>query len=777
VAFAGQGGADAVAKFMTKVVAGGEIVDLSNVAAGAGEKDDMLRAGEQGHQVPADVVDVVGGIFFAADDGGVACESDDRAEILIVPVAHSEDRNIRIDGAGGANDIGVQFAGVRDFFAIAHEKAPVKVEAGHLTGGMRELGITPRLPGARGCIDDGVGDLVFIARIGLGDQAGEQRAALVGMACGDEDILSGNRCLLRDALPGGVGEMLRRDQRIGPDKGDARLVIIDNAGDRQERIVHGPAATRGEPAGKVAAHGGGDVGLREADFEHAVWLRICTPRRLASDRILKPMALEKYKAKRHFNVTSEPKGKVAKRKAKEPIFVIQEHDASRHHYDFRLEAEGVLKSWAVPKEPTLDPTIKRLAVQVEDHPLEYAKFHGDIPEGQYGAGHVEIWDNGTYENLMEKKTRPMDVAKSVEAGHVEVELHGRKLKGAFVLVRTKFGRPGKDNWLLIKMKDEFAREGSEVRVRGSEKTNPDRRKAPSPVLPRGTGGGGSSPTKAPIAWTNVEKVMFPEKGYTKGDVLEFYLKMSEWLLTYLMDRPITVERLPDGVKDGGPKFWQKNTPEYYPQWIQRVDLPEQGGRRVQYALINDAQALMYFVNQGALTFHTYFSRVGNLERPDFVLFDLDPSGAKFSQVIQVAKELKKALDEEKVEAFVKTSGKSGLHVVTPCPGACRGYVEARAWAASVAGKPVRENREIATVERSKSGRHGRVYVDVEQNALGKHAVPPYVLRAVAEATVSVPLEWKELNSRLDPAHFDLKTALQRVKQKGDLWKDLRWNGR
>src|SRR5947199_1312561 len=183
------------------------------------------------------------------------------------------------------------------------------------------------------------------------------------------------------------------------------------------------------------------------------------------------MALEKYKAKRHFGVTPEPKAKVERSKTG-PIFVIQEHHASRLHWDFRLEAQGVLKSWAVPKEPVMDPAIKRLAVQVEDHPLEYAKFHGDIPEGQYGAGHVEIWDKGTYENLMEKKAQPLKMPEAIDAGHVEVELHGRKLRGGFALIRTHMGK-GKENWLLIKKKDEFAKEGSGFGVQGSGKTNPE----------------------------------------------------------------------------------------------------------------------------------------------------------------------------------------------------------------------------------------------------------------------------------------------------------------
>src|SRR5437016_13075593 len=118
------------------------------------------------------------------------------------------------------------------------------------------------------------------------------------------------------------------------------------------------------------------------------------------------MALETYKQKRHFDTTPEPRPRLGKTHRR-PIFVVQEHHARRLHYDFRLEADGVLKSWAVTKRPVMDRSIKRLAVEVEDHPLDYAKFHGDIPEGEYGAGHVEIWDKGTYENLMADKPKPL----------------------------------------------------------------------------------------------------------------------------------------------------------------------------------------------------------------------------------------------------------------------------------------------------------------------------------------------------------------------------------
>src|SRR4051812_43011110 len=151
------------------------------------------------------------------------------------------------------------------------------------------------------------------------------------------------------------------------------------------------------------------------------------------------MPLEEYRAKRDFTRTREPAGARGKTH-KRPIFVVQEHHASIHHYDFRLEADGVLKSWSVPKGPSLDPSVKRLAVQVEDHPIAYASFEGTIPEGQYGGGTVAIWDHGTYESLMEDKPEPRTAAEAIEDGRLEFVMHGERLKGKFTLIRMKRGK-------------------------------------------------------------------------------------------------------------------------------------------------------------------------------------------------------------------------------------------------------------------------------------------------------------------------------------------------
>ena len=169
------------------------------------------------------------------------------------------------------------------------------------------------------------------------------------------------------------------------------------------------------------------------------------------------MALKDYNDKRKFDETTEPKGKT-KKSEDQLIFVIQRHAASRLHYDFRLEMEGVLKSWAVPKGPSLNPEDKRLAMMVEDHPYDYKDFEGNIPEGNYGAGQVEVWDSGTYEPLDEtsKLSDEKELLKELKAGSLKFILHGKKLKGEFALVKMK--NTENNAWLLIKHKDKFAEE-------------------------------------------------------------------------------------------------------------------------------------------------------------------------------------------------------------------------------------------------------------------------------------------------------------------------------
>lgn len=168
----------------------------------------------------------------------------------------------------------------------------------------------------------------------------------------------------------------------------------------------------------------------------------------------KDSKLERYRQKRDFSKTPEPQGKSAE-ESPGPIFVVQEHDASHLHYDFRLEVEGVLVSFAVPKGPSYDPKDKRLAVRTEDHPLDYAFFEGTIPEGEYGAGTVLVWDAGVYENISEKKGKSLSMSEAVEAGHIRVRLYGSKLTGGYSLIHTRLRGEDK-NWLLVKEADEAA---------------------------------------------------------------------------------------------------------------------------------------------------------------------------------------------------------------------------------------------------------------------------------------------------------------------------------
>ena len=174
-------------------------------------------------------------------------------------------------------------------------------------------------------------------------------------------------------------------------------------------------------------------------------------------------SLAAYRAKRDFDITAEPSGEKAVRKAKALAFVIQKHEASHLHFDLRLEVDGVMKSWAVPKGPNVDPSVKRLAMEVEDHPIAYNSFEGTIPRGEYGGGTVMLWDRGTYspDEMNAGETENQAAGRALTAGKLAFTFHGARLKGSYALVRTR-REETRAQWLLIKHKDKFAKEGRDI---------------------------------------------------------------------------------------------------------------------------------------------------------------------------------------------------------------------------------------------------------------------------------------------------------------------------
>ncbi len=806
--------------------------------------------------------------------------------------------------------------------------------------------------------------------------------------------------------------------------------------------------------------------------------------------------LGRYRQKRRASATPEPFGaEPAGTAAPAPAagrFVVQKHAARRLHYDLRLEHGGVLLSWAVPKGPSADPAQKRLAVRVEDHPLEYAGFEGVIPEGNYGAGSVIVWDQGSV-RFQE------DPGEGLARGKLVFDLQGYKLRGQWALVKT---RQDPKSWLLLKHRDAFAdpagrrpfgeesvlsgrtledlsqgksstadleaecerlgalrarvdpatagvmlaesrdrpfsaegwlfelkydgfrvlasRDGAtvalryrsgadatstwpevasalrslpcqrllldgevvvldpegkpsfqgvqkramlsrpaeveraaverpatffafdllgldeldlrplplrerkavlrrllpragplryadhvetrgedlfrEARARGLEgvvakradapyragrsaswlklrvqragdfavvgftepsgsrsgfgalhlalhdgqgfvyagsvgtgfagedlaairaRLEPKRRGAPAfrgrvppgrrdawvepelvaqvrylewtedgllrqPVFERlredkrpeecVRSGTAEEPPPAPpperqaaraAALTNLDKVFWPEEGYTKGDLVEYYRAIAPWLLPYLRDRPLVLTRFPDGI--AGKSFFQKDAPEWTPGWIRTARVwSEETRRDIDHFLVDDVESLLHVVNLGTIPIHVWSSRLPDLARPDWAIIDLDPKGAPFAQVIDIAWALHDLCEAIGLPSFVKTTGQDGLHVLLPLGGQAT-HQQARDLALVLARQVARGLPDIATLERSLHARRGRVYLDCLQNGHGKTIAAPFSARPRPGATVSAPLAWSEVGRKLDPTRFTIRTLPARMRRLG-----------
>jgi len=490
---------------------------------------------------------------------------------------------------------------------------------------------------------------------------------------------------------------------------------------------------------------------------------------------LRDTSIRTYRAKRDFSVTHEPAASETHSRAGAPIFVIQKHQAHRAglHYDFRLEHDGVLWSWAVRKGPSLDPKDRHVAVHVEDHPLDYAEFAGNIPDGQYGAGKVEIWDRGTWEPLN-------DPDEGMRKGDLTFALHGQRLNGRFHLVRLRpkpSERRRQENWLLFKGHDEAEQAGADANTIEHAMNQPrsPRKKAASIGAPKQRTAAARNVTArgpmagsieiAGVAMTHPDRELWP--GITKRDLAQYWVMVANHALPGLAKRPLAIVRCPDGID--GERFFQKNGRGTLPDGIREDRIGTS-----PYIAIDGLRGLIGMAQISAIELHPWGAAEADPYHPDRLVFDLDPGdGVPFAHVALAARHVRDRLQQLQLTSFCRTTGGKGLHVVVPiAPKAdweavrlfCRTFAEILS--------EERPTRFLATVK--KADRRGRILLDWLRNAPGATAVGSFCPRARPGAMVATPLAWDEVTEKLDPAIFTLRSVPERLeKPASDPWAGFR----
>src|SRR3989441_160060 len=296
---------------------------------------------------------------------------------------------------------------------------------------------------------------------------------------------------------------------------------------------------------------------------------------------------------------------------------------------------------------------------------------------------------------------------------------------------------------------------TEIAKKGEGRGEKDAEEAPESTSPL-------SPLPREVKFSNLDKVFWPDEGYTKGDLIDYYRAVSPWMLPYLADRPLVLTRFPDGIN--GKSFFQKDAPEYAQAFVRTVTIwSEDSQRDLDYFVCDNESSLLYIANMAAILLHVWSSRVATLEKPDWCILDLDPKEAPFTDVVTVAKAVQALCDDIGLPTGIKTSGSTGLHVLIPL-GRQVTYEQSRTLGGLLARVIAAELPEIATVTRQVQKRDGKVYLDYVQNGHGRLLVAPFSARPLPGAPVSMPLKWSEVTPKLDIKKFTIKTAPARMKK-------------
>lgn len=524
--------------------------------------------------------------------------------------------------------------------------------------------------------------------------------------------------------------------------------------------------------------------------------------------------LSEYQARRNFAKTPEPAGASApaavggaegSAQGGERKFVVQRHRARRLHYDVRFEIDGVLVSWAVPNGPTLDPAVKRLAVHVEDHPIEYLDFEGVIPSGEYGGGDVIVWDLGTW------TPRPgEDPLAALASGTFHADVTGSKLRGQFVIVKSGSRDTTQDQWLMLHKDDEFAVRGWDPedyptsvlsgRTNDEVKADPDRMwrsdlppdqasvQLRQPVsypevsqdefaaLAALGNGGRWDVFGRQLKLTNLDKEMFPgregEPPVSKRELIRYSAEIAPVILPYLTGRALNMNRFPGGA--GKPGFWHKQLPEHAPDWVPRWHNPEaKEGRTTTYLVIDEGAALVWAANFGALEWHAWTAPVSDPHHPSYALIDIDPGPAtSWDDVLVLARLHRTALEHVGVRAQPKVTGRRGIQIWIPVvPGLS--YEDTRVWVEQLSKTIGSVVPELVSWKWDVRSREGLARLDYTQNVSNKTLVAPYSPRPAPGAPVSAPIAWAELDDpTLAPDGFTIRSVLDRVAEHGDLFRTV-----
>ena len=449
-------------------------------------------------------------------------------------------------------------------------------------------------------------------------------------------------------------------------------------------------------------------------------------------------SLSKYNQKRNFNKTKEPMGKRSK-KAKKLRFCIQHHIARKDHYDLRLEWNGVLISWAIPKGPSYNDKDKRLAIMVEDHPIDYRNFEGTIPKGEYGGGTVMLWDKGYWEPI--KGYKP-----NFKEGPIKFILKGSRLKGIWTLVKLK----DDNNWLLIKDEDEYHLYDNINEFNTSIKTGRTMDEIATNIKR--------------IEITNPNKIVYKNPKVTKMDIVNYYKAVSKRMLPLIENRLISTIRYPNGSK--GSSFFKKHFENLH-KFLGLKRIKSKKEHQNDYYYIKDINGLISEVQMNSYEFHVWGCLASDLSHADMLVFDLDPDESlSLKRLREGVKDLKSILDEYELSSFLKTSGGKGYHVVVPLNAKVT-WKTAKLIAKNIAELMEARWPNKYTSNMKKSKRKGKIFIDWVRNTKGATSVAPYSLRIRKKLTVSMPISWNELD-KIKPDEITIEEAIKRLKKK-DPW--------